>query len=41
MALDYTSMTQLEPAPYAPWPAPEILKGTDGMQFNPLLDKKD
>jgi len=25
MALDYTSLTQLEPAPYAPWPAPEIL----------------
>lgn len=31
MALDYTSMTQLEPAPYAPWLEPEVLQGTDGM----------
>lgn len=38
---DYTSLTQLEPAPYAPWPEPEVLRGTDGMQFNPLLKKDE
>lgn len=38
MAYDYESMSKVVPAPYAPWEEPEYLKGTDGMQQNPIMN---
>jgi hypothetical protein len=41
MAYDYESISQIVPAPYAPWAEPAAITGTDGMQFHPNLSKDE